>query len=174
MGQRQAGHLCYARGQCAVGQWAQPRGSGSGPGRQQGERAGGFCAVGRQQSEGIGTIDARVPRQQFALAFFGQEIVEVPLHRALSGAVHQQVWLQGQVRAQWVGVWRGEPSRVVLKRPEPVDLVQPSNHLVIDGGLQQTMVAGHVLCFRALGAGSAPANSSGRSAIRRMPNPVNT
>ncbi len=58
--------------------------------RKQRHRACRLGAVVRQQCEGIVGIELGRTGQQGSLAFLGQQIVEVPLHRATGGAIALQ------------------------------------------------------------------------------------
>jgi hypothetical protein len=98
--QGDAGHGGDARAQVCVAERPQATLSLLGPRRKQGQRAGGFGPVVAEQAEGIGAIHPGGVGQQHPLAFLGQQVVEVPLHRPPRAAVLLFLGLQGQAGAQ--------------------------------------------------------------------------
>ena len=131
--QRCPGQLADARLQRIVGQGAQGLGGlRRGLWRQQGQRPGGFRPVPGQQAKGVRRIQPGILGQQHPLIFFRQQIVKVPLHRALAGAIQQRLRRQGNVRAERKALGVGQPVRGVLKTPQPCHFLQTANFLLID------------------------------------------
>ncbi|AHY45106.1 hypothetical protein UIB01_10050 [Stutzerimonas decontaminans] len=127
----------------------------------------------RQQCEGIVGIEVGRTGQQGSLAFLGQQIVEVPLHRAASGAIALQPFDQWNAWAKRISIRVGQPLPGILERPQAVCFVKRADELVVYPGLERTrhqFASLRRVSSFFVSASCRALACSGISAVRRMPN----